>query len=113
VVSAHFLNKATIDHAAIPLVAGGFIGVANGLLIPVLVSRRGPMIRLVTNAFFIIGTALLLVGTDALLNDVQINLYLIALDIFWVMTRISVSRFDHEKICYSCAQECVSSQSWH
>ena len=62
--------------------------------------RRG--IRLVLNIFFVLGAFLILVGVDNLVQNLMIDLFLEALIIFWLFARISLSQWDHERICYAC-----------
>jgi len=106
-VSTYFLGQVELDRAAVPLLGFGFIAVIVGLLTPILVTKRST-IRLATNALFILGMSSILVGADALLRSVEIDIYLIALGAFWLMTRISISRLNHEMICTNCEQRCIS-----
>jgi len=106
-VSAYFLSQVQIDKAAIPLVRFGFITVLVGLLTPVFIAGRSA-IRLATNAFLILGMSSILVGADTLLHNVQIDLYLMALDVLWLMTRVSLSQLNHERICANCIRKCIS-----
>jgi len=105
-VSAYFFSQVQLDKEAIPLIGFGFITVLVGLLIPIFIAGRSA-IRLATNAFLILGMSSILVAADTLLHNIQIDLYLIALDILWLTTRISLSQLNHERICANCTQECV------
>jgi len=105
-VSTYFISQVQLDKEAIPLIGFGFITVLVGLLTPIFIDGRS-VIRLTTNAFLILGMSSILVGADALLHNIQIDLYLIALDMLWLTTRISLSQLNHERICANCTQECV------
>ena len=105
-VSAYFLSQVQLDNVAIPLIGFGFITVPVGLLTPILLARRSTT-RFGLNALFILGMSSILVGADTLLHNIQIDLYLIALDILWLATRISLSQLNHERICADCTQKCV------
>jgi len=105
-VSAYFLSQVQIGKAAIPLVGFGFITVLVGLLTPVFIAGRG-VTRLATNALLILGMSSILVGADTLLRNIQIDLYLIALDVLWLMTRVSLSQLNHERICANCTRKCI------
>jgi len=106
-VSAYFLSRVQIDKAAVPLVGFGFITVLVGLLTPVFIAGRG-VTRLATNAFLILGMSSILIGADTLLHNVQIDLYLMALDVLWLMTRVSLSQLNHERMCANCIRKCIS-----
>jgi len=105
-VSAYFISQVQLDKVAIHLVGFGFITVLAGLLTPIFSPGRSA-IRLTTNTFLILGMSSILVGADTLLHNIQIDLYLIALDILWLTTRISLSQLNHERICADCTQKCV------
>jgi len=62
--------------------------------------------RLTLNAFFVFSTFLTLVGIDKLAENTVIELYLIVLIIFWLLTRILISQWDHWRICHECKLFC-------
>lgn len=105
-VSAYFISQVQLDKEAIPLIGFGFTTVLFGLLTPIFIAGRSA-IRIATNAFLILGMLSILVGADTLLHNIQIDLYLIALDILWLTTRIALSQLNHERICANCTRKCV------
>jgi hypothetical protein len=85
----------------------GFIGVSCGLLQYHLFNWGRNLVHLAVNTFFVFGVFLLLVGVDAVTQNVTTDLYLIALSIFWLFTRILLSQQDHRRICTACrVEEC-------
>lgn len=62
--------------------------------------------RLTLNAFFVFACLLTLVGIDKLAESIFINLYMIALITFWLLTRILISQWDHWRICHTCKLSC-------
>lgn len=58
--------------------------------------------RAFSSAFFAFGAFLVLAGVDRAAQSVSLDLYLIALIIFWILTRIRISQWDHERICRFC-----------
>jgi hypothetical protein len=84
---------------------GGFIGVSCGLLQYHLFNWGRNLVHLAVNTFFVFGVFLLLVGVDAITQNVTTDLYLIALSIFWLFTRILLSQQDHRRICTACSVE--------
>lgn len=80
------------------IVCVGILGVGFGLF--QFKSRR--FVRLLLNIFFVLGTFFILIGVDKLVHSVAVDLFLVALTLFWLFTRISLSQWDHERICYAC-----------
>ena len=66
-----------------------------------------PLSRFIINALFVIGFSFLLIVVDKQ-NNFFLDLIIICLSIFWMMTRIQLSRWSNDKICTTCKQECVS-----
>ena len=62
--------------------------------------------RLTLNVFFVFACLLTLVGIDKLAESIFINLYMIALITFWLLTRILISQRDHWRICHTCKLSC-------
>jgi len=106
VVPAYFSSQVQLGKIAIPLIGFGFIIVLIDLLTPIFIAMRSAL-RLAVNVLFILGMSSILVGADTLLHNIQIDVYLISLDVLWLTTRISVSQLSHEKICANCAQKCI------
>jgi len=86
----------------------GALGVILGLLQSPLPILQNSVIRLFSSAFFVVGTFLILVGIEELANRTSIDLNLIVLTVFWLMTRISLSQWDHERICSKCTLDSCS-----
>jgi len=64
--------------------------------------------RFVVNASFVFATYLALAGTDALTSNISSDIYMVVLIIFWLWTRITISQWDHWKICYGCQHPCAA-----
>jgi hypothetical protein len=62
--------------------------------------------RMTVNTFFVFASFLTSVGIDKLAQNIFINLYMIALITFWLLTRILISQWDHRKICHTCKRSC-------
>ena len=61
--------------------------------------------RLIANTIFVLGSLLILIGTDELIQSIFFDLFVICLIVFWLLTRITLSQWDHEMICSSCNVE--------
>jgi hypothetical protein len=84
----------------------GYLGlafVAAGIVYSVVIPGSPPVLRTVLNAFFVTGFALeYLVLTSAR----DLGLMGISLSIFWMYTRIRLSRWSHERLCAVCDEPC-------
>ncbi|MFQ6076823.1 MAG: hypothetical protein ACE5Z5_11960, partial [Candidatus Bathyarchaeia archaeon] len=97
----YFFSGWQIGQESVLAVASGISGVALGLLQLPIFKIRG-FLRLFPNAFLVVGTFLLLIGLDTLVRSVVVDLFLLTLSAFWVWTRISLSRWDHMRVCQAC-----------
>ena len=95
----HFFADWHVEQDIVLVVLAGLLGVSLGLF-QFRVRRR--LIRILLNAFFVMGSFLVLIGVDGLTQSLFADLFLVALIVFWLFTRISVSQWDHERICYAC-----------
>lgn len=85
-----------------PAVLIGIAGVTFGFL---QLKFRG-FIRLILNTFFVLGAFLILVGIDELTQNLFVDLFQILSIVFWILTRISLSKWDHHKTCNNCSFQC-------
>jgi len=88
------------EHSSL-LVLLGIMGVSFGLL----QFKFKNLIRLSVNTIFVLGTLLILIGIDELVHSLIFDLFVVSLIIFWLFTRISLSQWDHERICSDCEIE--------
>ncbi|MEM2088432.1 MAG: hypothetical protein QXF52_07150 [Thermoproteota archaeon] len=63
--------------------------------------------RVLLNFFFPIGGMLVLIGVDKLFEDMFLDVFLNALIVFWIFTRIMVSSWGHSKTCSKCKSPCT------
>jgi len=80
----------------------GFLGVACGLLQYHLFNFGGSSVHLFLNVTFVFGAFLFLVGVDEIARSLAVDSYLLALNVYWVSTRIVLSRQEHRRICSIC-----------
>jgi len=100
--AVYFFGNSHVAQIAHTTLWAGVLGVASGLLQHLLVNVSKSFVRLFLNSFFVLGTFLILIGIDELTQSLVIDLFLIALSLFWLYTRISLSEWSHKKICCSC-----------
>jgi len=104
-VVVYFFGSWHIGQNAIVAVAVGAVGVALGLIqSPLPVLQTGVM-RLFSGAFFVAGAFLVLLGIEELTHSFSLDLFVVALSILWLATKISLSQWDHERICSRCTSE--------
>jgi hypothetical protein len=63
-------------------------------------------VRLAANAFFVVGSSLIVIGIDQRVGSFFVDLYMMGLVVFWIMTRIAISQWDHSRICLICNYQC-------
>jgi len=94
----YFFSNWRVEQGGSLLVWVGILGVGFGLF----QFKFKGIVRLFLNAFFAFGVFLILIGVDELVRSVTVDLFWVAFTLFWLFTRISLSQWDHEKICYAC-----------
>jgi len=94
----YFFSNWRVEQNSFLLAWVGVLGVGIGLF----QFKFRSLIRLSLNVFFVLGTFSILIGVDKLVHSVTVDLFLVALILFWLFTRISLSQWDHERICYTC-----------
>lgn len=80
----------------------GFLGVACGLLQYNLFNLNRGSVHLFLNIIFVLGAFLLLVGVNEITNNFVLEIYLLGLIVYWIITRVMLSKREHEKICATC-----------
>ncbi|NIR87607.1 hypothetical protein GWO13_08650 [Candidatus Bathyarchaeota archaeon] len=95
----YFFGDLRVEQNSLLLVWVGVLGVGSGLF-QFKVKRK--IIRLFLNFYFVLGAFLVLVGIDELVQSVFLDLFLVSLSVLWLVTRISLSQWDHKRICYTC-----------
>jgi hypothetical protein len=80
----------------------GFVGVACGLLQYLWFASKAS-IHFFLDAFFVIGAFFLLVGVDNMNGSLALELYLLVMILYWIMTRITLSKWEHKKKCANCS----------
>ena len=108
--SMYFFAGLQIGEVGIIVFSLGFLGVACGLLQYNLPNANREAVHLFLNVVFVIGAFLLLVGVSEITNNFILELYLFGLIVYWIITRIMLSKKEHVKICRTCS---LKSCSWY
>ena len=64
-------------------------------------------VRAAANTFFVLGTSLIVIGIDQHIGSLSVDLYMMGTVVFWIMTRMAISQWDHARICRNCNYHCV------
>ena len=94
----YFFTNLRFEPNSFLIVWLGILGVGFGLF----QFKFRSFIRLFLNVFFVLGAFLVLIGVDRLVQSVAVNLFLVALILFWLFTRVLLSQWDHQRLCYDC-----------
>ena len=98
--SLYFFDGLNIKSSG-PLLAWlGLLGVGAGLF---QYKARKAAVRFSLNMSFVLGTFLVLMGIDKVAQNVFADMFLVLLALFWLHTRISISQWDHKRICSTCS----------
>ncbi len=93
-----FGNWRIAEQSSSIMVYAGIIGVGLGLF----QFKFRSLLRLSLNTLFVLGTLLILIGIDDFVHSLMVDLFVVSLILFWLFTRISLSQWDHKRICSDC-----------
>lgn len=100
-VTVYFFGDWNVADYSFWIVLLGIAGVSFGLF----QFKFSGLVRLSVNTLFVLGALLILIGIDELVQSLVFDLFLVCLIVFWLLTRISLSHWDHEMICSGCETE--------
>ena len=99
--SVYFFGDWRVAQHSSLMVLLGIAGVSFGLF----QFKFRNLVRLFVNTVFVFGALFILIGIDELVRSLFFDLFVVSLIVFWLFTRISLSQWDHEKICSDCEIE--------
>jgi len=104
-----FLGVTILDELVVFWVgfSGVFIGLVQHRIYRSLSIKNG-FFRFVLNVIFVVGAFLVLVGADRITGDLTVDLYIVCAILLWILTRIVMSKGEHERICKRCDDETCS-----
>jgi hypothetical protein len=111
-VAVYFFGNWQIGQHAFWVVWVGVLGVTLGLLQSPLLKIQRSSVRVFSGALLAIGTLLILVVVDELARNFFLDVFLVFLTVFWLTTRISLSQWEHEKICSRCSSASCELGHW-
>jgi hypothetical protein len=91
----------------------GFLIIGYSLLQSILFGAKSVSARLFFNITFVLGTFFILTGVSEIGGSLVLYGFLFSLIIYWILTRIILSRWKHRKICASCkVKSCNLYNGW-
>ncbi len=105
-VAAYFFRGWNVTENISLFLISGVLSVGLGLFQYMFFDVKWRLVRFLLNAFFVLGSFLVLVGIDAIANSLVLDLFVITLCVFWLFTRILLSKRVHDKICKTCNIKC-------
>jgi hypothetical protein len=101
-VAGYFLFEAGNAGSSFPLAILGQACLTMGFLQFKLKSR----LRLFANIALVLGATLSLIGMDEQMKNAFVDLLVTGASPVWIATRISISQWDHSRICSRCGFTC-------
>jgi hypothetical protein len=83
----------------------GFAFIGLGL-IQHFIDMGSPIIHFLLNVVYVLGAAFLHFSLNSLEVSLWVEGYLLAMILFWIITRIRLSQYEHVKICALCDLKC-------
>ena len=77
-----------------------------GIMVGLVQFRFKGLLRLLANLFFVVGGSLTMIGTDEYLHSFFVDLFVVGAILLWIVTRITISQWNHSTICASCGFAC-------
>jgi len=82
---------------------GAAVAVGNlGIILGFFQFKFRKFVRLLANALFVVGAFLILAGLDSTVQNLYVDAYSLGLIVFWLLTRIYLSKWNNNRICGSC-----------
>lgn len=96
--TVYFFGNCSFTEYSLLMILLGIMGVVFGLF----QFKFKNFIRLSVNIIFVLGTLSILIAIDELVKSLFVDLFVVCLVVFWLLTRILLSQWDHERICSDC-----------
>ena len=103
-VGLFFFGGLALSIDAFAPVSVGAVCVAAALLYPALpVKLQHGFTRFLVGVLLPVGSFLVLAGVDTAAGSVSVDLFCVALSVLWLATKMSLSQWEHKKICDNCS----------
>ena len=102
-IGMYFFGNLRIGEKPFILVSVGAIGLVLGLFYPCIPRFSNGFTRFFASILFAVGSFLILVSMEEAAANTSIDLFFIALSVLWILTRISLSQWEHQRTCSQCS----------
>jgi hypothetical protein len=99
VVGYFFLREAALQPSAYWAVAG-----QAGVVLGLVQFRARGFVRFLLNAVFVFSAFLVLMEVDGLTESLSADFYVVGVILAWIFTRIMLSQWDHQRVCFDCSE---------
>lgn len=104
-IGMYFFGNLRIGEEPFIMVSVGGVAVIFGLFHIAVPRFRKGFTRFFASIFFVVGSFLILVSIDAAAKNTSFDLFFVALSILWILTKITLSQWDHHRTCSQCSSE--------
>jgi hypothetical protein len=98
-----FWNLRIGEEPFVPVLVG-VVGVATALLYPVVpVKFQNGFTRFFVGVLLAVGSFLIVAGVEEASRNLSVDLFFVALSVLWLATKMSLSQWEHRRICVRCS----------
>jgi len=103
-IGLFFFGNLSVGGNPFMLVSVGVAGVIAGLLYPVVPVRfqRG-FTRFLVGILLAVGSFLIVAGVEETAGSLSLDFFFVALSVLWLATKMSLSQWEHRRICAQCS----------
>jgi len=82
----------------------GFFAVFFSLSQLIFINLKNNIVKFSSNFLLVLGCFLMLIGINSIKGSISLEIYFLILVIFWILTRIRISQYNHRLTCLECDQ---------
>ena len=106
-----FGNLQICEKPLVPVIVGAG-GVAAGLLYPVVPPRfQNSYTRFFAGVLLAVGSFLILAGIEEAAKNLAVDFFFVALSVLWLASKMSLSQWEHRRICARCSLSSCTAES--
>jgi hypothetical protein len=106
-----FLNLHIGEEPFVPVLVG-VVGVAAALLYPVApVKFQNGFTRFFAGVLLAVGSFLIVAGVEEAAKSLSVDLFFVALSVLWLAAKMSLSQWEHGRICARCSLDSCDAES--
>lgn len=102
-IGTYFFGNLRIGENPFILVSVGAVGLVLGLFYPFIPRFRNGFTRFFASILFTVGSFLILVSMEEAAANTSIDFFFVALSVLWILTKMSISQWEHQRTCSQCS----------